>query len=92
MLLALVREFESLLGEILFVFAKIKDQLLRAPSVRILSTIRRESTREEGAANNYRSRKQKNKARYPFVVLKPTRGLRFSRSVQQKRERRDFRT
>ena len=49
LLIVLVREFESRRDEILNLFAKIqkKNQLLRAPAW--VSTIRRESTREERA-------------------------------------------
>ena len=36
--------------------------------------------------------KTENKTDYPFVVLKPTQGSGFSRSVQQKRKKCAFRT
>ena len=40
----------------------------------------------------YRPRKEKRKQVFPFVVLKPTQGSGFSRSVPQQRKKRDFRT
>ena len=43
-------------------------------------------------ANNYGTGKQKTKQALPFVVLKPTQGSGFSRSVQQKRKKCAFRT
>ena len=41
-------------------------------------------------ANNYGIRKQKTTQVFPFVVLKPTQGLSFSRSVQQQRKKALF--
>ena len=41
-------------------------------------------------ANNYGTGKQKTKQALPFVVLKPTQGSGFSRSVQQQRKKRRF--
>ena len=49
MLLVLVREFESRCSEILNFFAKKKDQLRYCERLTRVSTIRRESTREERA-------------------------------------------
>ena len=56
------------------------------------SQFRRRRLQDFDEANNYRSRKQKTKEVFPFMVLKPTQGYGFSRSVQQKRKKRAFRT
>ena len=46
----------------------------------------------ESRANNYGIGKHKTEQVFPFVVLKPTQGFGFSRSVQQQRKKHAFRT